>query len=360
MWTTEEADHVVIDDATLMRLRWRALQLDDRADRDVAGIVGWFGAVQAQDARHAAWAIGVRASDLTRSQVLAAHREQCIVRTWVMRGTLHYVPAADAGWMVEHLACRMRPAVVARLAKVGLDDPRASTAVDALVAALAEGPQTRSACRAAIGTALGEVTAEQAGRVIDLAALDAGVLPDASDGGEQRYTLLDAVVPAGRRLDRSEAHRTIAQRYVRSHGPVTAADLARWAGMTLTDARRAISELADELVTATWNDTTVHLTKELADLGPAGGDGPVRLLPAFDEHVIGYASRQPTVPIEHDRHIVPGGNGIYQATIAAAGRTLGTWKAARGARVVPVWFDGDHSDAFEVAAADWYRFDEQS
>lgn len=113
----------------------------------------------------------------------------------------------------------------------------------------------------------------------------------------------------------------------------------------------------DELVTATWNDTRVHLTKELADLGPAGGDGAVRLLPVFDEHVIGYASRQPTVPVEHHRHIVPGGNGIYQATIAAAGRSLGTWKAARGAGVDPVWFDDDHSDAFERAVADWHRFD---
>lgn len=352
---------MVIDDATLLQLRWRALLLDDRVERDIADIVGWFGAMQAQDARHAAWAIGVRATDLTRSQVHAAHRDGHILRTWAMRGTLHYVPAADAGWMVEHLARRMRPVVVTRLAKVGLDGERAASAVDALVAALSTGPQTRSVCRAAIGAALGGgATAEQAGRVIDLAALDAGVLPHVSDGGEQRYTLLPAVAPERRHVGRSEAHRIIAQRYVRSHGPVTARDLARWTGMTLTDARRAIADLADELVTATWNDTTVHLTKELADGGPADRDGSVRLLPAFDEHVIGYASRQPTVPADHDRHIVPGGNGIYQATIAAAGRTLGTWKAVRGAGVDPAWFGDDHSYALERAAADWHRFDETS
>lgn len=343
-----------IDDETLLRLRWRALLLDGHDDPDVTDVVAWFGALQAQDLRHGQWAIGVRSGRLTRADVEVAHREGRILRTWVMRGTLHHVPAADAAWMVEHLGRRMRPAVVTRLRNVGVDEADAARAVDALVTALAGGAQPRSACRTAVRGVLGDATTEQISRVIDLAALDAGVLPDATDGGEQRYTLLVNAAPVSQRLDRPEAHVTIARRYVRGHGPVSPHDLARWAGMTVTDARRAIAELGDELTTVTWNDTVLHLTRELADRGPSD-DESVCLLPAYDEHVIGYASRQPTVPLPHDGRIVPGGNGIYQPTVGRAAGTLGTWKQARSGAPDVAWFGP--TAPLEDAMATWRRFD---
>ena len=54
--------------------------------------------------------------------------------------------------------------------------------------------------------------------------------------------------------------------------------------------------------------------------------GDVHLLPGFDEYLIGYADRSAVLPGEHAAKIVPGGNGIFQPVIVAAGQVAGTWK----------------------------------
>src|SRR5690242_3762111 len=61
------------------------------------------GALQAQDYASGAWSLGVR-SGLTLEQVEQAVVDRQVVRTWPMRGTIHWVPAEDARWMCELLA----------------------------------------------------------------------------------------------------------------------------------------------------------------------------------------------------------------------------------------------------------------
>ena len=52
--------------------------------------------------------------------------------------------------------------------------------------------------------------------------------------------LSDEWIPAPRRLERDEALAELALRFFRGHGPATVADLARWAGLGLTDVRRGL------------------------------------------------------------------------------------------------------------------------
>jgi hypothetical protein len=73
---------------------------------DPAAAVASLGAVQAQDYLGALWALGLRTRDATEAGVERAIADRRIVRTWPMRGTLHFVPAADARWMLELLTPR--------------------------------------------------------------------------------------------------------------------------------------------------------------------------------------------------------------------------------------------------------------
>src|SRR5262245_55821442 len=70
-------------------------------------VVARLGAVQAQDYPSALWAVGLRTRDGTRADVERAIAAREIVRTWPMRGTLHFVPAADAAWMLALLTPRI-------------------------------------------------------------------------------------------------------------------------------------------------------------------------------------------------------------------------------------------------------------
>ena len=61
--------------------------------------------MQAQDYGRALWAIGLRLPGATERSIELAIR--AIVRTWPMRGTLHFVAAEDVRWLLALLTARV-------------------------------------------------------------------------------------------------------------------------------------------------------------------------------------------------------------------------------------------------------------
>src|SRR5918992_2554781 len=85
-------------------------------------VVRWLGAIQAQDYPQALWAIGLRLRSATVADVERAISDGKIVRTWPMRGTLHFVPPEDARWMLKLSASRILARDGRRLEQLGLDE----------------------------------------------------------------------------------------------------------------------------------------------------------------------------------------------------------------------------------------------
>src|SRR5690349_21843759 len=77
-------------------------------------VVKSLGAVQAQDYLGALWGIGLRINSSTESMVEQALADKTIVRSWPMRGTLHFVASEDLRWMLKLLT----PRIIARTAGI--------------------------------------------------------------------------------------------------------------------------------------------------------------------------------------------------------------------------------------------------
>ena len=96
--------------------------------------------------------------------------------------------------------------------------------------------------------------------------------------------------------------------------PATRDDFAAWSGLPAADVRRA------------W-----------VEPDPPAGEppaGPLRLLPAFDEWLLGWASRDLVLAPEHARRVAPG--GIIRPVAILDGRVVATWRLDRRARRVEV------------------------
>src|SRR6185295_6084670 len=93
------------DSIALRRLR--AQRLAAPTFKTPAAVVSWFGAMQAQDYRGALWGVGLRMASATETLVERALAERSIVRTWPLRGTLHFIAATDIHWMLDLLATRV-------------------------------------------------------------------------------------------------------------------------------------------------------------------------------------------------------------------------------------------------------------
>src|SRR5687767_3207865 len=73
-----------------------------------ADVVNWFCAIQAQDYLGALWTVGQRCSkDNAEAKIEEAIADRKIVRTWPMRGTLHFISPDDIRWMLQLLTPRV-------------------------------------------------------------------------------------------------------------------------------------------------------------------------------------------------------------------------------------------------------------
>jgi hypothetical protein len=157
--------------------------------------------------------------------------------------------------------------------------------------------------------------------------------------GAQTIALLSSWAPRQRELTRDEALAELAHRYFRSHGPATLQDFAGWTGLTLTDARRALELNDGRLVPSSFGeggDRTWWATQETA-LRVAEGVATTHkalALPGFDEYMLGYKDRSLHGDASLLDRVVPGGNGVFRASVVRAGVAVATWtRTLRGDRV---------------------------
>ncbi|MFY1616466.1 winged helix DNA-binding domain-containing protein [Micromonospora sp. WMMD736] len=300
----------------------------------VAEVVEWFGAMQAQDLASGLWSLGARLPGRTMADVQAALERREALRTWPMRGTVHLVPPDDVRWMLELTGVRSLAGVANRRAQLGLSEADADRAVDVLGAALAGGGRlTRGQCLAALRAAGLGTDGQRGYHLLWYASVRGVTCVAPTVGTEQTFALLDEWAPEQRRPERDEALALLAHRYVRGHGPVTDREFAGWSGLTLTDARRGLTAAADQLSTVRVDGEPMYVDSTLVDAAPTPAAGMLAL-PGFDEYLLGYRDRTLMLDPAHRAAVVPGNNGIFQATVVRAGRVVGVWKRKVGRQAV--------------------------
>lgn len=303
-----------------------------------AELVRWMGAVQAQDYRGALWALGLRLPAASEPDIEAAIAARTIVRTWPMRGTLHFVPAADVRWMLRLLTPRVIARSSGRYRELGLDAAAFARSGRLLARAL-QGRRALIRHEACAVLQRGGVSPEGQRGIHILAHLaQQGLLCfGAREGRQPTFVLLDEWVPASKQPPRLQALATLATRYISSHGPATLQDFAWWSGLLVKDAQEAVAAAGSRLVKETRGGQTWWV-----DAATPAGRRTLRrpaaaLLPPWDEYIVAYKDRDAAVG-----HLGAHGQDrlktVGSALIVIDGRVRGSWKrslAAGKVRIAP-------------------------
>jgi hypothetical protein len=295
-------------------------------------------AMQAQDFAGAKWSVGLRTEGSTDAAIEAALATGDIVRSWPMRGTLHFVAPDDLGWMLGLTAARTIQSSAGRHRQLGLSEEDCATARDAAVAALTGARALPRDELLACFEAAGVSTAGQRGihlinRLALWGVLVFGPLQPGVGGKakKQTFVLLDEWVTNGRVLDRDEALGEFALRYFRGHGPATVRDFAWWSSLTLTDARAGLAIARPALDELVVDGTSYFLPGDAT-----AASSTVLALPGFDEYLLGYQDRSAALAPEHSELVVPGKNGLFLPTIVVDGEIVGTWRRTTSAKGITV------------------------
>jgi hypothetical protein len=308
----------------IVRRRLQAQHLSRTFSRP-ADVVAWFGAVQAQDYLGALWAVGLRAANARERDVERALAERTIIRSWPMRGTLHFLAATDARWIIELLAPRAAQAAAGRLRAMGIDARALSLARRALVKHLEGGRLlTRPGAYAVLERAEIDTQGQRGLHVLWRLAHDGLLCFGARQGKQQTFVLLEEWLPRAKRLPRDQALPELARRYFAAHGPATLRDFAWWSGMTLTDARLATHMAGKLIEQEVIADQTYSFVPTAFSESSRQVSHQAHALPAFDEFFVGYADRRAAV----DPALAPrlGAFDVLGPVLVLDGRLVARWR----------------------------------
>ncbi|MER8003301.1 winged helix DNA-binding domain-containing protein [Streptomyces sp. NPDC095613] len=337
----------VLSTRALGRAALARQSLLDRSDVPVLDAVAHLGGLQAQEPQEpfvGLWS-RLRAFDPAALSDLLTGRQ--VVRTHLMRRTVHLVTAEDAlAWRARHNAMlRRRVLGTYRRELDGVDLDELAAAGRAV---MADGePRSMGELARAVAGRWPEPGPRALGEMLVAALLPTAQMPPRglwrARAGVRNVLLsswlgreIDPLPPDGSGPDGSgpagadPVGQAMVRRYLAAFGPAASADLRAWCGLAGLSA--AVAAMREELVT--FRDERGRELLDLPDAPRPAPDtpAPVRFLPAFDNAVLGYHDRGRIIDDAHRGLSVTGAR-----LVLVDGRTAATWTVEDGTvRVAPL------------------------
>jgi hypothetical protein len=260
---------------------------------------------------------GHRPGDLDR----ALWEERSLVKTWLMRGTLHIVPAEDLPIYVAALDNRGEYSA-SWLRYFGTT----ATDMEGLLAAVADALDgaclTRAELTAAVEPKVGKSLAQRLssgwGEFLKPAARRGVLCFGPNRGQNVTFARPDRWIGAWRELGRDEARTDLLRRFLTAYAPATQNDFERWLG-SVRRIHEPWTELTDDVLEVEPRRFALRADADREVARPRG----VKLLPAFDAYVLFPHSDRPVAEPFLDR--VYRKQGWISQTILERGRVVGTW-----------------------------------
>jgi hypothetical protein len=327
-----------------------------------AEVLRAIGGAQSQEPRAGRLQVRARARSLTSAEVEHARVEdRSIMRHWVMRMTVHLIPVDDYGWLAPLFRDRMTRWSHGRLGILGIEEDQLEKGIAAMRDAIGRrGAMTRGELvEVAERTGL-EVSTQVRTHLMMLLVVEGTACIGPDVGRESALVATRDWIGQVKARGREESLAELARRYLRAFAPASERDFASWSGLPLGDCRAGLERIAGELREVPAGDEILLAPKGWA--ARTARTPVVRLLPAFDTYLMGYASRAHAVDEAGAKRILPGG-GILRPTICVDGRFAGLWSNKRSGKRLTISLEpfeplpDDVMAAIEDEARDIGRFE---
>jgi len=264
----------------------------------------------------------------------ALWQDRTLIKTWMMRQTLHLFPAAD---FPTYIAARRSTDInwPSIFDKQGID--RAT--LDAYLAASAEilgsGPLTRQQFVEAVH---GRLKSPELHEFLSHGTWGTAFKPLAwrgelcfgpNVGSNTTFIRPSTWLGGWQEVDPEVAMRKIVRQYLMVYGPARPRNFQVWWWMSGVAAKKAFDSIADEIEVVDvegWRSTVLKATIEpMLEMEPSG---KVNLLPAFDMYTVGLArgkDLERLIPLDWQKKVYRQ-QGWVSAVILVDGYIKGTWE----------------------------------
>ncbi len=294
----------------------------ERSDLTIEAAIEQVGGLQTQYAPSGYVGLWTRLAGFRRDDLTAALEDRTIIQSTLLRTTIHMVSRREF-WLYALGVRHARRAWALRILGGGGGGGGEAELIEAAARtrdALADGPRSVKELGGLVTGFLGS-----AGLWVDLVRV-----PPSGTWERRRADRLGLgatwVGPEDATEDEGLAH--LVRAYLRGFGPAAWKDIASWAGISVTAARRGGEAL--ELVR--YRDEG---GRELIDLPGAplpGGDvsAPVRFLPHWEAMLLVHARRTGILPEPHRPRVFTSKNPFSVGTVLVDGRVVAAWSRRDG------------------------------
>ncbi len=319
--------------------RMRRQFLDRPMAIDAVDVVRRLCGVQAQVASSAELAVAVRRTSPVRGEVAQALSDRKLVKTWAMRGTLHVLAAADAAAYLSLLAAT-KAWESGAWQRAFVDAKQLAQITEAACAALAGKVLSREELTAEIvkrtgDPALGEQLSSGWGAVLKPLAWQGYLCHGPSQGNRVSFTRPDTWLKSWQGLPQpAEGARIVIPAYLAAHGPASIEAFDQW----LSRGRSKKALLRETITALVESGDLVRVDVEgmpayarVCDVDAIASAPPftgVRLLPAFDQYVLGAGTNNTQLIPAHRHQLISRTAGWISPVVVAEGRVAGTWDVA--------------------------------
>ena len=317
-------------------------------------VVSHFGAMQAQEYRLMRWAVAMRTKKPSMEAFKAAYDGGKIIRTHLLRGTWQLVAAADYRWLHALVAPKARTTITGWMKANHIDIPQKE--VDTIRQILCEtAAEKRSASKEDFAEALIskglQMNNHRLSYHIRFAELDGVFCSGNLLPMKATYALTsDKLGDTSPLPNRDEALSLLARKYFQSHSPATLEDYIWWTGLNISDCRRGIELLGNELHIEKWKDYSFYIHESCRTRG--GHKGEILLLPSYDEYLLGYKSRELVLAPEH-RAKAHNNSGNFYPIIVCDGIVCGNWSPFKK-QLEASFFESERTE--ELLCEAWKRW----
>ena len=284
----------------------------------------------------------VRADCTVENVRKALWKDKTLVKTWLMRGTLHLVPSRDLPLFSAALGVYGMRNTNAWLKFMQISLPELTDLIEAIGDALDGQALTREELIAKVRKGRSEriqlALRSGWGGVLKAVGRQGLLCFGPSRGQSVTFVRPEKWLGSWRRLDPQRSLVEIARRYLRAYGPATSKDFTRWWGTWPGVGKTAWAGLAEELAPVSIAGQRADmLASDLDRIAAMTMQPSVRVLPPFDPYLMGYSSRDHLFAAEHSSRVSRTA-GWISAVVLVDGRVVATWThtAVKGGLAVTV------------------------
>ena len=310
--------------------RLRRHNLFEKNNKAIVKICSNICGVQAQVLQAAYLSLWSRNQEIKKRVIdKALINKRSLVRTSLMRQTLHIIPSNEYSLYINALKRSRTEAYAKLIARLGVTKKEIYKLNRYVFDLLSDGPKDKNELVKIIRPTLNKnlkYWSYVVWSIFKPAIIEGLICYYPSNGNKSTFIRTDNWLPVQNEISEEDAKRALLIKYLGAYGPAAVKDFAYWAGMLMKEASETWDLLKDKIREIKVEDSIKYiLRKDFSDLRNSHFDkNIINLLPNFDVYLLAHQDKNHFIKTKHYKKVFRNA-GWISSVILLNGVIIGTW-----------------------------------